>query len=107
MYRNLRVFAFSFALEDHAFAVFWVTDFLAGTKSFFAFGLFYLDFGDAEFLAARGEELGDVVDGVVVFAGILWRSGNRLFDLGLPTRALVFVFVGVVCFLLCSYLGPT
>src|SRR5580704_12712477 len=65
LYRNLGFFAFTFALVDGSFAVFGMADLLSGAESALAGGLFDLRFGDAELLAAAGEELGDILDGVV------------------------------------------
>ena len=65
LYRNLGIFTFSFALIDRAFAIFGMADFLPGAESFLALWLFYGHFGKAELLSPRGEELGNVVDGVV------------------------------------------
>jgi hypothetical protein len=65
LYRNLGFFAFSFAQVDRAFAIFRVTDFLAGAESALAGRLFDGRFRNGKLLAAAGEELGDVLDGVV------------------------------------------
>src|ERR1700736_4278668 len=63
--RNLGFFALPFALVDGSFSVFGMPDFLAGTKTALASGLFYWRFRDSELFAARGEDLGDVLDRVV------------------------------------------
>ena len=66
LYRNLGFFAFSFTLVDGSLAVFGMTDSLSRTKSALARRLFDRSgFGSAEFFAAAGEELGDVLDRVV------------------------------------------
>ena len=94
LYRNLGVFPISFSLVDSALAVFRMADFLSRTKALLAFGFLDDSFRHVEFLAARGEKLGDVVDGVVALAGVGRLGAFRA--LALPGRALVFVFVGVV-----------
>src|SRR6267143_2816259 len=103
LYRNLGFFALSFALVDGSISVFGMADFLAGTKAALASGLFHRRFRDSELFATRGEELGDVLDRVVGFCrrwGFLARSIGR--DIAgiiaaSPTRALILVFVGIVC----------
>src|SRR4029077_20191404 len=69
LYRNLGFFAVSFALVDGSFAIFRMADFLAGAESALACRFFDFDFGDGELLTSAGEELGDVLDGVVGFGG--------------------------------------
>src|SRR5262252_8004604 len=92
LYRNLRLFPISFPLIDSTLAVFGVADFLAGEESFLAFRLFDREFGQIELLAPRGEELGDVVDGVVSLGRSLRLLPSRLGPMG----ALVFVLVVVM-----------
>ena len=70
MYRNLGFFAFSFALVNRSFAIFWMADLLAWAESALAGGLFDRRFGDGEVLTAAGEELRDVFDGVVGTAAL-------------------------------------
>src|SRR5258706_10894988 len=65
LYRNLRVVPFAFALVDGAYAVFGMADALARTEAALAARLGGGNFRHGEFFPARGEELGDVVDGVV------------------------------------------
>ena len=50
LYRNLGFFAFSFALIDGAFAIFWMANLLAGAKSALAGGLFHRRFREGNFL---------------------------------------------------------
>src|ERR1039458_5578505 len=69
LYSNLGFFAFSFPLIDRAFAIFGMANFLAGAESALAGGLFERRFRHGEFLAAAGEELGYVFDGIVGFGG--------------------------------------
>src|SRR5260370_17789777 len=96
LYSNLDVFAFSFALVDGSLAVFGMANLLAGAKSALAGGRFSRWFWDCELLAARGEELGDIFDELVV----LGRCGGLLAACrgagAPPAYALVFVFVGVM-----------
>src|SRR5208282_3030527 len=72
LYRNLSFFAFSFSLVDRPFAIFGMPHLLPGAESALAGRLFHPRFRDGKFLAARGKELGNVLDGVV---GLSWRSG--------------------------------
>src|SRR3954452_6919664 len=66
LYRNLRFFAFSFALVDGSLAVFGMADALSGTKSALAFEFFDRSgFGNAEFFASAGEKFRDVFNRVV------------------------------------------
>jgi len=65
LYRNLGFFALSLALVDGSFAVFRMADALSGLEPALARGLLDDRFRGAEFLAAAGEELGNVLDGVV------------------------------------------
>src|SRR5437899_6430787 len=62
LYRNLGLLAFSFALIDRSFAIFWMPHFLPGTKSSPAFWLLNRQLGNGELLPARGKELGNVID---------------------------------------------
>src|SRR5205085_10747927 len=96
LYRNLRVFTVSFPLVHSALAIFGVPHLLSWAKAPLPFWLLDGHLGQVEFLAARGKELGDIVDGVVAFGrigGLRLAPGWRL-----PTRALIFVFVRVVRF---------
>src|ERR1700691_4831488 len=96
LYSNLGFFAFSFPLVDRSFSILRMANFLAGTESALTGGLFWKRFRDREFLAAAGEELGDVLDGIV---RLRWNRGLLAGcpDAGtLPGRALIFVFVGIV-----------
>ena len=70
LYRNLGVFPISFSLVDSALAVFRVADFLPRAEALLAFGFLDDCLRHIEFLAARGEELGDIVDRVVALAGV-------------------------------------
>src|SRR5579859_409009 len=100
LYRNLGFFAFSFALVDRAFAVFWMADSLAGTKSAFPCRLFDRShLGHGELLAAAGEEFGDVLNRIVGprsdsrFCG---ASVASTWVAAVPRCALIFIFVGIV-----------
>src|SRR5271166_5611009 len=70
---------------------------LAGAEAALAGGLFDRRFGDGELLAPAGEELGNVLDGVVRTG---WCRGLRSAIAGsggvcgVPRCALIFVFVG-------------
>src|SRR5580704_5361872 len=68
---------------------------LAGAEAFFALGLLGGQLWQGEFLAAGGEKLGDVADGVVSRTGRLHDRGAS-FVASVPAGGLVFVFVGVV-----------
>jgi len=98
LYRNPRIFPVSFALIDDPFAILWVTDLLSRAESLFAGGFRDWNFGRAEFLTARGEELSDVLDRIVriegrgAFAAVTGR--HALAAIG--GAALVLVFVGVM-----------
>src|SRR5215469_2111978 len=92
LYRDLGLFPISFPLIDSTLAVFGVAYFLAGPESLLAFRLFDREFGQVELLAPRGEELGDVVDGVVSLGRSLRLLPSRLG----PMCALVFVLVVVM-----------
>src|SRR6201994_1362612 len=94
LYRNLGIFPISFSLEDGAFPVFRMTHLLPRTKAFLSFGLLDHGLGQTKLLSPRGKELGNVVDGVVAFAGVGGLGAFRA--LPLPAGALVFVFVGVM-----------
>src|SRR5215467_13561956 len=83
LYRNLGVFSFTFAPVDHPLTVLRVFHALAGTKRVPARGLLYRQLRPVELFAARSEELGDVVDGVVFRSGI-----STAFGLGAGARAL-------------------
>ena len=65
LYSNLGFFAFSFSLVDRSLAIFWMANLLAGAESAFAGGRFERDFRNGKLLAASGEKLGDVFDGIV------------------------------------------
>src|SRR5580658_5161607 len=68
--------------------------FLPGTKSLPARGRCRRHFGNAKFLASRGEKLGNIVDRVAVFPGVrgdLSRLVRRI-----PASALILVLVGIV-----------
>src|SRR5437763_780637 len=69
LYRNLRLFAFSLAMVDRSFSIFRMPHLLPRSKTATSFGLFDRHFCHAEFLSARGEEFGNVVDGVVFGSG--------------------------------------
>src|SRR5437667_1678756 len=62
LYRNLGLFAFSFALIDCSFAIFWMPHFLPGTKSSPTFRLLNRQLGNGELPPARGKELRNVID---------------------------------------------
>src|SRR5262245_15235090 len=68
LYRNLGAFTFAFPAVDHAFAVLRMADALAGTKrrpAGFLLRRLGRGLGQGKFLAPRGEEFRDVVNGVV------------------------------------------
>src|ERR1035441_4506666 len=68
-------------------------DLLSGTESALAAGRLDRQFGNAELLAARGEELGNVIDRVVALER---TRGLRLDAAWVPGCTLIFVFIGVV-----------
>src|SRR5262249_3343218 len=97
LYRNLGVFSFTFAAKDNAFAVLGLPDALSRTKGVDPSGLLHRELRPVELLAARGKELGDVLDGVVSRPGVAaaaWRA--RALPVTLVHRALVFVLVVVM-----------
>src|ERR1700746_1111446 len=65
LYRNLGVFPISFSLIDGALAVFGMANFLPGAEAFFALRFLHSSFRKVELLSTRGEELRNIVDGVV------------------------------------------
>src|ERR1700681_4372968 len=93
LYRKLGIFPISFALIHRSFPVFRVLDLLTGAESAPACGSFRLQFRNGKLLPARGEEFCNIVDRVVVSQR---RRRLRLYPGWIPTRALVFVFVGVM-----------
>src|SRR5882757_10067215 len=92
LYRNLRIFPISFALIDRSLAVFRMLDLLSRTESAPARGLLDRELWPLELLATGCEELGDIVDRVVVLD---WGSGLCLDPLRIPTRTLIFILVGI------------
>ena len=94
LYRNLGVFPIPFSLEDRAFAVFRVPHLLAGTESFLSLRLLHHRLGQIELLASGGEELCNIVDGVVALARVGGLGAFR--PLTLPAGALILIFVRVV-----------
>src|SRR5438445_1941414 len=74
LYRNLGLFTFSFALIDQAFAIFGMAHLLSRTESSIASGLLQRHLGNVEFLAARGKELGNVINRVVTPSRVRCRS---------------------------------
>src|SRR5437870_3788876 len=62
LYRNLGFFSLTFALIDQSFAILRVAHFLSRTEPSVPSGLLNWQFGNFEFPAPRGEELGDVIN---------------------------------------------
>src|SRR5436305_5026642 len=98
LYRNLGFFAFSLALVDRSFAVFRMTYSLPRTESALTGRRFHRRrFRDAELLAAAGEELGNVLDGVVGARRDSWlRTATTAATRIVPRRTLIFVFIRIV-----------
>src|SRR5581483_10265002 len=92
LYSNLGVFAFSFAAKHRSLAEFGVANFLTGPESALPGRLRNGHSGPGKLLAARGEELGDVVDRVVGRAGV----GSAFGLPSGPVGGLVSSLVGVV-----------
>ena len=63
LYRNLRIFPFTFAFENDSLPVFGMSNALAAAKTGFAGWLSYRNLRSWELLAAGCEKLRDVVDG--------------------------------------------
>src|ERR1019366_7231513 len=93
LYRNLRIFPVPLAFVHRAFAVLGMTDALSGPESSASGGLGNLNLGPRKLLPARGEELRNVVDGVVGRPAIL--AALRLVAT-VMRRALIFILVSVM-----------
>src|SRR4249920_4091353 len=102
LYRNLGVFSLTFATIHHALAIFRVFHALAGTERAAARGLLHWNLRTVELLAPRGKKFGNVVDGIVLGAGIAAvrpRPAQRRRGPGAPgfgsvrRHALVFIFI--------------
>src|SRR6478609_9518042 len=96
LYRNLGVFSLTFTPVDHSLAIFRVFHALSGTKRATARRLLHGNLRPVELLAPRGKKFRDVVDGIVLGAGIaaIARLGpGRRLPPGMRRRALVFIFI--------------
>src|SRR5215469_14564510 len=93
LYRNLGFFTLSFPPVDGALAVFRMADLLTGAKAAPARGRLHWNLRHAEFLAARGEELGDVLDRVISSTRV---SARLRFPRLIPAGVLILIFVGVM-----------
>src|ERR1019366_9878265 len=70
LYRNLGVFPIAFAMIDHSFAIFGVVDAVSLAQSAPSGALVEVHLRAGKLFAARGEKVGDVVDGIVGRAGV-------------------------------------
>src|SRR5262249_31102827 len=103
LYRNLGAFSFAFPAVHHTFAILGMSHALSGTKCRPA-GLLLRRLGrssgQGKLLPARSEELGDVVDRVVLGPGVTAGACSRARRLSATCRrfvdTLVFIFVAVV-----------
>src|ERR1700731_1820376 len=97
LYRNLGVFSFTFTPIHHSFAIFRMFHALSGTKRTATGWLFHWDLRPVEFLAPRGKEVGNVVNGIVLGTSIsaVARLGAGLLA-HIRRCALIFIFIAVM-----------
>ncbi len=92
LYRNLCVFPFTFAFENHSLSIFRVSNALAAAKTGFSGRLGNRDLRSRELLTAGGKKLCDVVDRTSRLAA----CGSSLRAVGVGCcvlRTLIFVFI--------------
>ena len=92
LYRNLCVFPFTFAFENHSLSIFRVSNALAAAKTGFSGRLGNRDLRSRELLTAGGKKLCNVVDRTSRLAA----GGLSLRAVGLGRcvlRTLIFVFI--------------